>query len=190
MTMTKEKKINSICNIICAVLVAVLLVTFFVLPFWSYTAKTTSAITDKTVVEDRTISLGDYVWFTRDHKDLFGTWRNHKTKGVVDGNLKDFNGNWFFQTELTEMPFLSTLFGVAAMIFCVWKRQKAWVGLFAAASAGCMLFGLLTSPVLQTGQSWLYLVIVSGVALAGTLPAVVRWLINVFKWFTVKKRHY
>ena len=192
MTMTKEKKTNIICNIICAVMVVVFMVAFFVLPFWSYTSVEVSAITDETITEERTISLGDYVWFTREHKDLFGKWKTQKdlfTQEVI-GNLKDFDGYWFFQSQLVEMPFMATLLAAAGIVFCLWKREKAWVSLFVLASGGCMMYGLMTSYVMQTGQSWLYLVIATGVMLASAVPCFIRWLITDYKWFTVKKRHY
>ena len=182
MTMTKEKKMTITCNIICAVMVVVFLAAFIFLPFWSYTSVETSAITGETVTEDRTVSLANYVWFAREHKDLFGKWNK--------GQLKDFDGNKFDQTELTEMPFMATLLGLAGLVFCLWKRDKAWTVLLPAAAGTYMMIGLLSSSVMKTGQCWLYLVIATGALLVATLPGLIRWLVVVYKWFTVKKRHY
>ena len=192
--MTKKNTMAKISNILCVVMMVVFLVSMFVAPYWSYTTiegiDKTAALIGLDVGEgtkvEKEISLGEYLWFTEEHEDLFGKWKNSKTSG----NLTDFDGNKFYQSEIVDMPFMATLLCVFGLFFCLWKMNATWTCAFPAGAGICMLVGLLTSPVLQTGKSWLVLIITSSLMILAAAYLLAQWGIAIFKWFTVKKRHY
>ena len=193
--MTKNKNnMAKISNIICVVMMLVFMVSLFVTPFWSYTTiegiDKTAALIGLDVGEgtevEVDVSLGDYLWFTEQHEDLFGKWKNVKEKG----NLKDFDGNYFYQAEIVEMPFMATLLCVFGIFFCLWKMNATWTCVFPAGAGICMLIGLFTSPMLKTGEGWLVLVITSALMILAAAYLLIQWGTTIYKWFTVKKRHY
>lgn len=193
--MTKSKNnMAKISNILCVAMMVVFLVSMFVAPFWSYT---TIEGVDKTAAllgldggegteVQVDVSLGEYLWFTEEHEDLFGKWKNVKEKG----NLTDFDGNKFYQAEIVDMPFIATLLCVFGLFFCLWKMNATWTCVFPAGAGICMLVGLFTSPMLQTGEGWLVLVITSVLMILAAAYLLIQWGMSIYKWFTVKKRHY
>lgn len=185
-TVTKKNKVNltTVFNIVCAVvLVAFFLVQF--LPFWTYTtiegSDKTAALIGLTVEEgeevEKTISLAQYLWFTEEHEDLFGHWKR----------MKDFDGNPLTQNEIVVMPFLCTLLVILGTFFCLWKNDKTWTCLFALIVGVYATITYLTTPILQTGHTWIVHLIVSIIVLLGSLPLTALWVKKVIKWFTVKK---
>ena len=54
---------------ICALLILAMIVLLFT-PYWQYTTKEKNPDTGKREEVTKTISISDYVWFPRDHKDL------------------------------------------------------------------------------------------------------------------------
>ena len=120
------------------------------------------------------------------HEDLFGKWKNNKNKG----NLTDFDGEKFYQAEIVEMPFMATLLCVFGIFFCLWKMDATWTCVFPAGAGICMLIGLFTSRMLQTGEGWLVLVITSALMILAAAYLLIQWFTSIYKWFTVKKRHY
>lgn len=187
---TTNKKAIKISNIVCAILMVVFVVSTFVFPYWTYTTvegvDVTAALIGAEVGEGtevtKEVSLGEYLWFTEDHEDLFGAWKK--------GEVTDFDGNKFAQSEITELPFLATLLCVAGVIFCLWKNEKSWTCLFPLIAGVLMLISLLTKPIMQTGEGWIGLICTSALMIAGAVYPFAQWAIGIFKWFTVKKRHY
>lgn len=187
---TTNKKAIKISNIVCAIVMVIFVVSTFVFPYWTYTTvegvDKTAALIGADVGEGtevtREISLGEYLWFTEDHEDLFGKWKK--------GEIKDFNGDKFAQTEITEMPFLATMLCVAGLIFCLWKNEKTWTCLFPLIAGILMLFALLTKPIMQTGESWIALVCTSALLVVGAAYPFFLFAKTIYQWFTVKKRHY
>ena len=175
----------TILNIVCAVL----LIAFFVvqfLPFWTYTtiegSDKTAALIGLTVEEgeevEKTISLAEYVWLTEEHEDLFGHWKRMKDPTT---------GEAITQNQIVVMPFLCTLLVIAGVVFCLWKNDRTWTCLFSLVVGAYATITYLTEPVLKTGQSWLFHLIVSIVVLLGSIPLTILWVKKVIKWFTVKQ---
>lgn len=177
-------KLATILNFVCVALMLVFFASQF-LPFWSYT---TIEGSDKTAeilgiaTEDgeevtREISLAEYVWLTEEHEDLFGNWKR----------MKDFEGNELNQNSIVVMPFVCTLLILFGCVFCVWKNTKTWTCLFPLISGVYAVCTYLTTPVLQTGESWIIHLIAAALLTAGAIPLAVLWVKRIVKWFTVKQ---
>ncbi|MBR5529438.1 MAG: hypothetical protein IKU57_03075 [Oscillospiraceae bacterium] len=190
----RENKTTKIFNITLAVLMVAFMVVMFVMPFKTYEAlRNWDPVYETGTREIVTVSLGEYVWFPRDYADMYQgeEWETKKApNGELLGNLVDDDGNDFFQSQIVEMPFMATLMCAAGLLFCLWKNEQKWCALFPALAGGFMLFGLLTSYILKAGESWLVLVITAAVLLAASIWPLIRWFVDIYKWFTVKKRHY
>lgn len=185
---TTNKKAIKISNIVCALVLVIFVVSTFVFPYWTYTTvdgvdKTAELLygTGEGTEVTKEISLGEYLWFTEDHEDLFGKWRK--------GELK-YEGEKFLQSDITELPFLATLLCVAGLLFCLWKNDKTWTCLFPVIAGVLMLIALFTKPILQTGESWGILVGTSALMIVAALYLFIQFVKGIFLWFTVKKRHY
>lgn len=186
---TNNKKTIKIANFVCVAVMLIFIVSTFVFPYWTYTTvegiDKTAALLGGDVGEgtevEKTISFGDYLWFTEEHEDLFGK--------VKKGELK-YEGEKFMQSEITALPFLSTLLCVAGIIFCLWMNEKKAMCLFPVIAGVLMLITLFSSSIMQKGQSWGVLVGASALLIVGALYPFVLWAKGVFEWFTVKKRHY
>lgn len=181
---TNNKKAIKISNFVCVLVMLIFMVSTFVFPYWTYTTVEGKDISDDSVVGtevEREISLGDYLWFTEEHEDLFGKYKK--------GELK-YEGEKFMQSDITSLPFLASLLCVAGIIFCLWKNEKKAMCLFPVIAGILMLIALFTKPILQTGASWGILVGTSALLIVGALYPFILWVISVYKWFTVKKRHY
>ena len=186
-TVNKKNKMGkaTIFNIVCAVL----LIAFFAvqfLPFWTYTtiegSDKTAALIGLTVEEGEevevTVSLAEYLWFTEEHEDLFGHWKR----------MKDFDGNDLKQNEIVVMPFLCTLLVILGVVFCLWKNDRTWTCLFSLIVGAYATITYLTTPILQTGHTWIVHLIVSIVVFLGSIPLTVLWVKKIIKWFTVKHK--
>ena len=183
--MKNNKKAIKISNFVCVLVMVIFIVSTFVFPYWTYTAKVGQDVTSnepvELVEEERVISLGDYLWFTEEHDDLFGAYKK--------GELK-YQGEKFMQSDITSLPFLATLLCVAGIIFCLWMNEKKAMCLFPVIAGVLMLIALFSKWILQTGESWGILVGTSALLIVGALYPFVLWVISIYKWFTVKKRHY
>lgn len=177
----KKNKVSlaTIFNIVCvALMVAFLSVQLFT-PFWTYETEVFDiTVTDKGDMEKETVSLGEYVWFTREHKELFGHWKNmsYPINGVETP---------LTQNEIVTMPFVTTLLMIAGIIFCAWKKESTWTCLFAVISGAYATFGYLTTPIYTTGKSYIIHLIAAILLTVGSLPLVALWVKKIVRWFTV-----
>ena len=179
---TNNKKAIKIANFVCVLVMVIFIVSTFVFPYWTYTTVEEPDNADAQGAQvEKTISYGDYLWFTEEHEDLFGK--------VKKGELK-YEGEKFMQSEITSLPFLAMLLCVAGIIFCLWMNEKKAMCLFPLIAGILMLVALFSNSILQTGESWGILVGTSALLIVGAAYPFALWAVGVYKWFTVKKRHY
>ena len=163
-TVNKKSKMSTITlfNIICAVL----LIAFFVvqlLPFWTYT---TIEGSDKTAaLIGLTVEEGEEVEVTTSLAEYVWFTEEHEDLFGHWKRMKDFNGDPLTQNEIVVMPFLCTLLVIA--------------GAYAT-------IAYLTTPILQTGHTWIVHLIVSIIVFLGSIPLTILWVKKIIKWFTVK----
>ena len=118
---------GTLVNVICAVLMAVLLVLQFT-PFWHYGNAGESC------------SIGGYVWFPSDHKEL-ENWLGIHAEGH---DLNSFVG----------MPILVlVLSAIGAAVFLI-KPVTGWTAVFPTACGAAGMMAYLTSAALKLGSGW------------------------------------
>ncbi len=104
--MKKKNPIKGL-NLLCAVLMAVLLALQFV-PFWT--------------VEDTQVSIGGYVWFPSDHKDL---------ESQFSAQFEDYTIN-----DTIVMPILILVLAAVGIVLSIVKVNSPLCALLPAACCG------------------------------------------------------
>jgi len=153
--MSHLKNRVTICNLICVVLLLALVAVQLFLPYWSYEKN------DETVE----VSLGEYVWFVKDHR-------------TMTNDFKDVYGK-DFKVDVVAYPHLYMLliagFGV---VFCLLKYYSKVPILFGLVDGIMAVYYFSTNPVLQSGATW-YMSLIVGIplillalfSLLGDMPA-------------------
>lgn len=174
-----KMSLASILNIVCVALMVVFLAIQIFTPFWTYETEVFDiTVADSGKVEEHTISLSNYVWLTKNHKDLFGNWR--KMSYTINGQEVPLT-----QNEIITMPFITNLLMVAGLIFCIWKRESRWTCLFPLIAGAYATFGYLTTPIYTTGKSYIFHLIAAILLTVGAVPLTVLWVKKIVRWFTV-----
>lgn len=180
--------LTMILKIVCVVMMVAFMVCQF-LPFWTYETYTEENMKNHIIYDEPLVpivgevSLGEYVWRADKHDLMFGEY---------DEGMKNFNGDDLNQNDIVMMPFLVTLLIAFGLIFMLLSKKSAWPGLFTLVGGIYAIRKYLEDPadMYKIGETYnLHVAASIGLAVA-SLALVVVWLINVVKWFTVKKRHY
>lgn len=135
------------CNVICAVLLAVLLVFQFV-PFWNIGEETEN------------VSIGSYIWFPEDHKD-------------VKSYLSEQTGEDCSADNLLAMPMIVLFAGIAGIILGFVKRESILGSLVAALVGGAGMWGYLAKPAFQLGANWQLHLAISALVLIAAVIGIV-----------------
>ena len=116
---------------------AVLLALQFV-PFWT--------------VEDTQVSIGGYVWFPSDHKDL---------ESQFSAQFEDYTIN-----DTIVMPILILVLAAVGIVLCIVKVNSPLCALLPAACGLVGTIGYLIQPVFRLGSGWALHCLVSVAMLA------------------------
>lgn len=120
----------SICNLICVVLLLAVIAAQLFMPGYSYVDK------DETV----DVTLGEYVWFPKDHRDL--------TKDFQ----KEFGKN--FKIDEVSYPHLYiVLVACFGIVFLIKSHGNKFMSLFAVAVGAMCCIYMLTVPAFQIYES-------------------------------------
>ena len=127
----------SICNLICVILLLAVIAAQLFMPGYSYTTK-------KETVD---VTLGEYVWYPKDHKDL--------TKDFQKELGKDY------KIDEVAYPHLYTvLVACFGIVFLIKSHDNKFMSLFSLAVGAMSCIYMLTVPAFQTYKSaWATLVL-------------------------------
>ncbi len=142
--MKTPKTIAKILSFVVAVLMLAMLVMQF-MPFWT--------------VEDHTVSIADYTWMTKEHRDLTAEFKAYY-KEVYD---IPYSTNYVFL-----MPVIVFVCCVIGTIMCCVKPGN-WIYYLLPVVGGIYgAQGYLTNPLFQMGQNWvLHMVLCIAIAVVG-----------------------
>lgn len=161
----KKNKFTIVSNIVCLALLLVLFVMQF-LPFWNCTNCTTH--------EDGLISIGEYVWNTRDHRALTSKMTDiYKDK--YGPGMKDEDGKaWKFEAnDVVNIPVVIVISMIAGVLLMLSKPKTVLPALCACIGGFTGVIGYLTNVALQAGQNWtLHLAVAAVVAVASAVLLV------------------
>lgn len=140
---------SAMCNVICALLLMILLVMQFT-PYWQYGEAGESC------------SIGSYVWFPSDHKDV-ETWLN--------GQIEDFDLNGF-----VGMPVLLLALSAVGAVLCLIKPDKGWTALLPTLCGAAGTIAYLTDAALKLGSGWAWHLLICIVLLALGIYGLTQWI--------------
>ena len=151
----------SICNLVCVFLLIAVIAAQLFLPGYSYVDK------DETI----DVTLGEYVWFPKDHKDL----------------TKDFQkelGKNFKIDEVSYPHLYIVLVGCFGIVFLIKNHDKKLPSLFALAVGAMCCIYMLTTPAFQSYQSAWASIVLGALLLVLSLVSLLGDLVK--KLFTKK----
>lgn len=155
-------------NIICLALLLVLFAMQF-LPFWNCTGCKTH--------EDKMISISEYLWNTRDHKDGLTVNMTDVYKDKYGSNMKDENGKpWKFEAnDVVNIPLVIVICTILGVIFMTTRPTTVLTSLVACIGGFTGVIGFLTNVALQAGQNWVLHLVASIVVAVVSAVAVAAW---------------
>lgn len=166
-----------IINWISVLMILVMIVMLFT-PFWSYETKEKNPETGKRETVVKEISISEYVWFPREHKDMtkeFKALYPEIPKKATEEEIAKIPQFWV--NDLVLMPALVLLLGVVIGAISLWYPNVPFSCLLALVLGGLGVYGYITRPEFWLGNPVPH-IIVSGITAAVGLGG--------FVWFFVK----
>ncbi len=144
--MKKTKLVAIILSILATALLLGVVVMQYQ-PFWS--------------VDDETVSITDYVWLTKEHKDVTKHFKSY---------MKDNYDIKYSTNDIATMPVALLLCAAVSLVVCVLK-PGAWPHpLLVAGAGGYGAWGFLSQPLFQLGANWqMHLALCIAAAVVGTV---------------------
>lgn len=169
---------TKIINWISILLILVMIVLMFT-PYWTYETREKNPETGKREEVVKDISINDYVWFPKDHKDLTKEFEDLYPE-PPKGLSKEEKEAWpkFSVNDLVTIPVLVLLLGVVVGIISLFRSHKPYSALLALLLGGFSTYSYITRPEFWLGNPVPH-IIVSAITAAVGLVGVV--------WFFAKK---
>ncbi len=174
--LTSTRIINWICVLLILVMVALLFT-----PYWQYTTKEKNE-EGKRVEVTKTISISDYVWFPRDHKDMTSEFEDlyEDIYGTPPkGATKEEKEAWpkFWINDLVLMPALVLVLGVVVGLISLWYSKVPFSAALALLLGSFSVYGYLTRPEFKLGDPTVHIAVGAATAALGLVGIV---------WFIIK----
>lgn len=114
-------------------------------------------------------SVMGFTWLTFNHKEL-------SEEIVAEGNTVN---------DVVVAPFVFTLCGIVALLFCLFNMKGTWHSIFLLPAAGFILYAYLNKPIFQV-KEWMITMILAAALTAFSVALFVQWVVKLVKWFTVR----
>ncbi len=154
-----------------ALLMILVTVVLLFLPNWTYETK--EKVDGKRVDVTKVISINDYVWFPKEHKDM--------TK-IIENMYEDLYGDkdYFWINDMVTMPVLFLAMGIGLGLLSLWHQMVPMASGLALFLGGYGTYSFLVRPEWAIGSMYtpiLVMCIVTAVVGAAGVAwyAVVRY---------------
>ncbi len=135
-----------IINWICVLMILVMIVMLFN-PYWQYTTKEKNAETGEREEVTKVISINDYVWFPRDHKQMTTEFKAIFEKINEDNGTENKEDEVeFWINDLVLMPVLVLVAGVAVGAISLWYSKVPFSSVLALILGGLGTYSYITRP--------------------------------------------
>lgn len=166
-----------IINWISVLLILVMVVLLFT-PYWTYETKEKNPETGKREDVVKEISINEYVWFPREHKDMtkeFEALYPEIPKKATEEEIAQIPQFWI--NDLVLMPVLVLLVGVVMGAISLWHPDSPFSCLLALALGALGAYGYITRPEFWLGNPMPHIIVSCITAAVGLVG---------FVWFFVK----
>jgi len=220
-TLAKKNKfgVAFVLKMICILAMALFIGSLF-LDFWTYETYSKEDYRLMVLYDQdpepiqKTISINEYVWMTKDCEDLFGDPESDPEAMRRVHNA--WTDQWVHQNDIVGMPFISTVLILFALIFFLLNIKSVWPSILSLGAGVYALLALIQDKAgvykpwsgtvtinkgnilmpeyvekpFTAGISYNLVLIAAGVLTVASLAVFVVWVIRVIKWFTVKEVRY
>ena len=146
-----------IINWISVLLILVMVVLLFT-PYWTYETK--EKVDGKRVTVEKTISINEYVWFPKEHKDMTKEFEDlypEPPKKATEEEIAKMPKFWI--NDLVLMPALVLLVGVVVGIISLWYPDTVFSALLALALGGLGTYSYITRPEFWLGNPMPHIIV-------------------------------
>ena len=145
-----------IINWICLLMIAVMIALLFT-PYFTYETKVKNPDTGKREEVTKVISINDYVWSPRDHKDMTKEFDNlyEDIYGKPPkGATKEEKEAWpkFWINDMVTAPVLTLFLGIAVGIISLFYSSKPFTSLLALILGALSAISYATLPEYSLGN--------------------------------------
>ncbi len=135
-----------IINWICMLLILVMIAMLFT-PYWTYTTKEKNEETGKREDVVKEISINDYVWFPKEHKNMTKEFdaiydKINKDNGVT----KKEDKVEFWINDMVLMPALVLVIGLVIGMISLWYSKVPFTSLLALFLGGLGVYSYINCP--------------------------------------------
>lgn len=175
---------TKIINWICMLMILVMIVLLFT-PYFTYETKEKNPETGKREEVTKVISINDYVWFPRDHKDMTAQFEDLYEDiygNPPKGATKEEKEAWpkFWINDMVTAPALTLFLGIAVGIISLFYSSKPFTSLLALILGGLSTYSYATMPEYGLGNP-MPLIIVSSITAVIGLFGIVWFFIRTAK---------
>lgn len=170
-----------IANWIALLLILAMIVLLFT-PYWTYETKEKNPETGKRETVTKEISISEYVWFPKEHRDMtkeFKALYPEIPKKATEEEIAKIPQFWI--NDLVLMPALVLLLGLVIGAISLWYSDVPFSSLLALALGGLGAYSYITRPEFWLGNPMPHIVvsfITAGVGLIGLVWFFARKLIK------------
>lgn len=163
-----------IINWISFLLILVMIVLMFI-PYWTYDTKEKNPETGKREEVTKVISINEYVWFPREHKDMTKEFKALYPETKNEEEDKEFG---FWINDFVMMPALVLAVGLIVGMISLWYSDVPFSALLALFLGGLGTYSYITRPEFWLGNPVPHIVVSAITAAVGLVGVV---------WFFAKK---
>lgn len=141
-------------------------------------------VLDSTKVEDRKVSINDYVWMPFNHKtcDAKGLSDPELEKAGMSGLENYLNGELKGEPvkieNILRMPIAYMIISVLALLIALSNPKKLAIPVFAVIGGAVALAGYIMEPVFALSSSWMIHVIVSALITVAGIGTIIFRIIK------------